>query len=160
MSGFQETERLAEIRIEADTAPPRSPEMQQELDVALFDLREENRFAPLAEAPGPYTLALGLEERALRFEITDALGAPVTSVALPRSVFREAVEDYSAVCARYLGAVRQLPPAEIETIDRDRKMIHDDGAALLARRLEPAARLDHQTARRLFTVLAALCPPA
>ncbi|MEO0621528.1 MAG: UPF0262 family protein [Pseudomonadota bacterium] len=156
MSGFSSTDRLAEVLLEDAAAPPRSPEMQQELDVALYDLREENHFRPIAEASGPFRLLITRTERGVVFEIADALGAPVASISMPPSALREAVEDYTAICERYFGAVRKLPPAEIEAIDSDRKAIHDDGAALIARRLEPAARLDHATARRLFTVICAL----
>lgn len=157
--GFGPDDRLASVRLDEGAAPARSPELQQELDVALYDLGEENRCRPVAEAAGPFALVLAREERALRLEIADAAGRPVAVAALPVSAVRDTVADYAAVCERYYGAVRRLPPAEIEAIDADRKAIHDEGAALVAERLAPAVRLDHRTARRLFTVVAVLCPP-
>lgn len=159
MSGFAETDRLAKVHLVEGNAPPRTPEMQQELDVALYDLAEENRFRPAEGGTGPFTLTIAREERALTLSATDPEGAPVASIALPLGALRETVADYAAVCARYVGAVRHLPPAEIEAIDQDRKAIHDEGAEALTRRLAPAAEIDHATARRLFVLVAALCPP-
>jgi len=52
--------------------------------------------------------------------------------------------------------VKTLPPSQIETIDMARRGIHNEGARVLAERLEGKADVDHDTARRLFTLICVL----
>ncbi|MEL6198003.1 MAG: UPF0262 family protein, partial [Pseudomonadota bacterium] len=73
MKDFVETDRLSAVRLIEDKPRARTPEIQQELDVALFDLMEENRFRVVprdgeAVSPGPYILGIGMAERMLKLE--------------------------------------------------------------------------------------------
>jgi len=52
--------------------------------------------------------------------------------------------------------VKNLPPAQIETIDMARRGIHNEGARILEERLEGKADVDTDTARRLFTLICVL----
>ena len=47
-------------------------------------------------------------------------------------------------------------PSQIEAIDMGRRGLHDEGAALLAERLDGKIECDFDTARRLFTLITAL----
>ena len=66
------------------------------------------------------------------------------------------VKDYWAICASYFDAVKNMPPSQIETIDMARRGIHNEGARILAERLEGKAEIDSDTARRLFTLICVL----
>ncbi len=66
------------------------------------------------------------------------------------------VKDYWAICESYYDAVKNMPPSQIETIDMARRGIHDEGARILGERLEGKAEIDHDTARRLFTLICVL----
>ena len=47
-------------------------------------------------------------------------------------------------------------PAQIEAVDMGRRGLHNEGAELLKARLEGKVGIDHETARRLFTLVCAL----
>jgi uncharacterized protein (UPF0262 family) len=149
-------DRLIGVEIDEAGLPAPTPEMEQERQVALFDLLEGNRFRPLAPAVvpgGPYRLTLGQRDRRLTLALTTEGGEAVTSFSLSLAPFEQVVRDYYAICDAYVDAVRRLPPAEIEAIEEGRRAIHDVGAALVLERLEGNAEIDMPTARRLFTLV-------
>ncbi len=159
---MEETDRLACVVLLEDRPAPRPPEVQQEIDIALFDLSESNHFRLLprsdgTEPPGgPYSLTIGMPDRKLVFDLTTGDGRPAASFHLSLSPFRTAITDYLAICAQYADAVKTLPPAKIEAIDMGRRGLHDAGADIVLERLEGKAETDRETARRLFTLIAAL----
>ena len=161
MSDFAETDRLAGVELKEERRRPRTPEIQQELDVALYDLMERNRFRlPGRESgevpPGPYRLGIGMADRMLVMEIETEAGEPVTQFHLSLSPLRGVIKDYFAICESYFDAVKRLPPSRIEAIDMGRRGIHNEGARILHERLEGKIDTDMDTARRLFTVVCAL----
>lgn len=158
MTRFADTDRLDRVTLHEENPPARSPEAQQDLDVALYDLGETNRFRLTAEdAPqGPYALALGMTGRLLMLRIESASGETIQEMHLSLSTLRPCLKDYAAICESYVGAVSATTRAQIETIDMARRAIHDEGSTLLMERLEDRIATDFDTARRLFTVVAAL----
>ena len=151
------TARIAHIEIDAPDLPKPTPEVEQERAVAIFDLLEDNRFAPVAEdAPeGPYDLTLAIRDGRLAFEIATQAG-PAGAFHLAFGPFRQVVKDYWQICEAYFDAVKKLPPSQIEAIDMARRGIHDEGARILTERLDGKAEMDHPTARRLFTLICVL----
>ena len=158
---FGPQDRLARVELREDRARARTPEIQQELDVAMHDLGEDNRFRPLPAGgagvpPGPYALGLGMAERQLALEVTTEEGTLVLAHRMSITPLRRAIKDYYVICESYYDAVKRLPPEQIEAIDMGRRGVHDEGARLLLERLEGRVETDHATARRLFTVICAL----
>ena len=161
MSEFAETDRLARVRLRESRPRARTPDIQHELDVAIYDLTEENRFrVPGRERgevpPGPYLLDIGMADRMLVMEIATESGDPVTSFHLSLSPLRGVIKDYFAICESYFDAVKRLPPSRIEAIDMGRRGVHNEGARILHERLQGKVETDMDTARRLFTVICAL----
>ena len=149
--------RIAHIELDDSALPPPTPEIEQERRVAMFDLLEQNAFAlPDGRHPGPYRLGLGIREKRLVFDLTGEDGAQAAQFQLALGPFRQVVKDYFQICESYFEAVKNLPPIRIETIDMARRGIHDEGARVLEERLEGKAVLDHDTARRLFTLICVL----
>jgi len=66
------------------------------------------------------------------------------------------VKDYFLMCESYYGAIRTRSPSEIEAIDMGRRGLHDEAATTLIERLDGKIDIDFDTARRLFTLIAAL----
>ena len=66
------------------------------------------------------------------------------------------MKDYFTVCESYYAAIRTASPSRIEAIDMGRRALHDEGSNLLKDRLAGKVELDHNTARRLFTLLCVL----
>jgi uncharacterized protein (UPF0262 family) len=133
----------------------RPPEIEQERQVAIYDLLEDNNFRPKGSPGGPYHLILATEENRLVFDVRLADGGAHGRILLSLTPFHRVLRDYRQVCESYYAAIRSAP-ARIEAIDMGRRGLHDDGSNLLRERLEGKIELDFDTARRLFTLLAAL----
>jgi len=161
MTGFAETDRLLKVTLSEDRPRARTPEIQHELDVAIYDLIEENQFriAPRdgqPVPPGPYELGIGMAERMLVMDVRTADGQPAAALHLSLSPLRGIIKDYFAICESYFDAVKRLPPSRIEAIDMGRRGIHNEGARILIERLDGKIETDEATARRLFTLICAL----
>lgn len=161
MSDFTPTDRLSRVDLVEDRPRARTPEIQQELNVAIYDLTEENRFKPLPRegqeiANGPYVLGIGMAERMLVMDIRTEHGEQVQELHLSLSPLRGIIKDYFAICEQYFDAVKRLPPSRIEAIDMGRRGLHNEGSEILRDRLAGRVETDQDTARRLFTVICAL----
>lgn len=153
-------QKLVKVEVDEASLSSATQEQENERKVAIFDLLEENHFAPVApegyEPVGPFSLKLLADENRLVFDITDdATGASVQHI-LSISPFRQVLKDYFEICKAYFQAVKELPPSQIEAIDMGRRGIHNEGARILEERLEGKVELDHDTARRLFTLISAM----
>lgn len=158
---MNDNNRLVEVILDETGLPAPTPEIEQERRVAIYDLLEENSFAPVARgdaaAPtGPFRLNLSIIERRLVFEILNESKEKLGEFHLSLSPFRQVIKDYFQICESYFDAVKRLPPAQIEAIDMGRRGIHDEGSRVLLERLEGKVELDHKTARRLFTLICVL----
>ncbi|MBX3564314.1 MAG: UPF0262 family protein [Sphingomonas sp.] len=152
--------RIIDVTLDERTILWRSADIEQERRIAIFDLLEENQFAPQREHAdgyaGPYRLHLRVEEGRLALEIRREDGAPLETLVLGLARFRRPIRDYFAICDSYYQAIRNASPAQIETIDMARRGIHNDAAELLRERLEGKIHVDFDTARRLFTLICVL----
>lgn len=155
-AGDSEEGRLVEIVIDESAAVRRSPEVAHERRVAIHDLIEQNSFRLVQGPAGPYRLRLRMEENRLIFEITSGQEGEPERVALPVQPFRRIIKDYFLVCETYYAAIKTAPPSRIEAIDMGRRGLHDEGSVMLGERLAERIAIDHQTARRLFTLLCVL----
>ena len=150
------SQRIVDITLDERSVVRWSPEVEHERRVAIFDLLEENRFAPIGIDNGPYTLHLAIEENRLAFNVSGADGTPVDKLLLPVSSFRKLVKDYFTVCESYFEAIKTASPSKIEALDMGRRGLHDEGSELLRERLADKVEIDFETARRLFTLLCVL----
>jgi len=156
MSGMQ-NQRIIEIKLDERTVVRRSPEIEHERAVAIYDLLEDNRFAPQADYTGPFIVFLTAEERTrLVMEIRDPQDSPLDRIKLPLQPFRRIIRDYFQICESYFDAIKRLSPSQIETIDMARRGIHNEGSEILIERLKDKVEIDMDTARRLFTLLCVL----
>ncbi|HEX6443359.1 MAG TPA: UPF0262 family protein [Stellaceae bacterium] len=153
-------QRLATVTLDERTVVRRSPAIENERNAAITDLLKENRFAPQSGLAGPFHLHLAVKENRLIMEIRCATdGAPdgsAETIMLPLAPFRRIVKDYFLVCESYYDAVRAKSLDQLEAIDVGRRSLHDEGSALLAERLAGKVAMDHDTARRLFTLICVL----
>lgn len=150
-------QKIAHIQLDEKTMVRRKPEVEHERNIAIYDLMEENYFAPQGgDFTGPYRLHLSLEDNRLVFDVRSEADAALTQVPLPLKQFQSLVKDYFLVCESYYSAIKTATPSQIEAIDMGRRGIHDEGARILTERLDGKIETDHETARRLFTVICAL----
>jgi uncharacterized protein (UPF0262 family) len=153
--------RIARVEIENPGVVRYHPDVEREIQVAIYDLVETNLFAPVPEhfgsaAVGPFDLVLRAQGRQLVFDVAAADGAPVGAVPLPLTPFRKTIKDYFTVCESYYDAIRTASPSQIEAIDMGRRGLHNEGSERLRELLANKIEIDHDTARRLFTLICAL----
>jgi uncharacterized protein (UPF0262 family) len=149
-------QRITKILLDERTVLRRNADIEHERAVAIFDLLEENSFAPVGGMPGPFHLHLGIEENRLVLDIRSTAEEPIERVLLPLTPFRSIVKDYFLVCDTYFKAIRNASPSRIEAIDMGRRALHNEGSELLRERLAERVAVDLNTARRLFTLLCVL----
>ncbi|ODP38109.1 UPF0262 family protein [Sphingomonas turrisvirgatae] len=152
--------RIIDVTLDERTILWRSADIEQERRIAIFDLIEENSFAPQRAYPdgyaGPYRIALSVQEGRLGLEIKREDDSHLETLILGLARFRRPIRDYFAICDSYFQAIRQATAQQIETIDMARRGIHDEAARLLMERLEGKIAIDFATARRLFTLICVL----
>jgi uncharacterized protein (UPF0262 family) len=149
--------RIAGVTLDEESIGRSGPDIEHERAIAIYDLIEQNVFAPEGiEATGPFTLHLGITSNRLMFDIRDQGGAAVVTHLLSLTPFRRIVKDYFMICDSYYQAIRTATPDKIEALDMGRRGIHDDGSRTLQERLKGKVRIDHETARRLFTLITVL----
>ncbi len=150
------TQRIANITMDEKSVVRRSPQVEHEQKVAIFDLLEENKFAPAGGFTGPYHLHMRIEEDRLVFDIRNEEENPLGEIALSARSFRRIIKDYFLVCESYFDAIKTKAPSQIEAIDMGRRGLHNEGADLLRDRLDGKVEIDLDTARRLFTLICVL----
>lgn len=152
--------RIIDIELDSHTIAWRNADVEQERRIAIFDLLEENHFAPQRPQAdgyaGPYKVVLRVEEGRLAIDIRREDGSPLELLILGLARFRRSVKDYFAICDSYFQAIRQSTPQQIETVDMARRAVHNEAAELLRERLEGKIDVDFDTARRLFTLICVL----
>lgn len=148
--------RIVQIHLDERSVVRRRPEIEHERAVAIFDLLEENHFAPAGGAAGPFVLRLSIEEDRLVIDIHDETDAPLDRLTVATLPFRKLIKDYFTVCESYYQAIRTATPSRIEAIDMGRRALHNEGSELLKARLADKVELDENTARRLFTLICVL----
>jgi len=151
-----EKQRIVNIFLDEKSLVRRAAHVEHERKVAVYDLLEDNHFAPVGDDRGPYTLKLGIEDNRLVFDIRTEGGDKLDRFTLPLNSFRKIVKDYFIVCESYLEAIKTAPPSRIEALDMGRRGLHNEGSDILRDRLEGKVDIDKRTARRLFTLICVL----
>ena len=148
--------RIVAVTLDEESIGRSGPDIEHERAIAIYDLIEENVFAPE-----------GAGERAVHASHRDH-GQPadvrypprgrhaVVAHLLSLTPFRRIVKDYFMICDSYYQAIRTATPDKIEAIDMGRRGIHDEGSRTLQERLNGKVRIDFETARRLFTLICVL----
>jgi uncharacterized protein (UPF0262 family) len=148
--------RIIHIELDERTVVRRSPEVEHERAVAIYDLIEENVFTPVNADCAELRLHLSIQENRLHFDIRDLADEAIARVVLPLTPFRRVVRDYFQVCESYYDAIKRLTPSQIEAIDMGRRGLHDDDSRMLMERMADKVEMDFGTARRLFTLICVL----
>ena len=149
-------QRLVAVTLDESSIGRSGPEVEHERAVAIYDLIEDNSFAPAAHDGGPYMLQLSITENRLAFDIRAEDGTPVMAHLLSLTPFRRIVKDYFLICDSYYAAIRTASPEQIESIDMGRRGLHNEGSELFMERLKHKVEMDVDTARRLFTLICVL----
>lgn len=147
--------RLTAITLDEKTIRRANSNVQHEREVAIYDILDANEFRLDGRDDGPYALNIALVEDRLVMTVRNEADAEVAFV-LSLTPLRRVMKDYFLVCDTYYQAIRTAPPSRIQAIDMGRRALHDEGSRLFSERLKGKITVDHDTARRLFTLICAL----
>ena len=156
MSGGTKDARLVAVTLDEGSIGRSGPDIEHERAVAIYDLIEENSFAPVDHDEGPYALRIGIKENRLVLDIRRENDKPVIAHLLSLSPFKGIVKDYFMICDSYYAAIRTATPDKIEAIDMGRRGLHDEGSRILQDAIKRKVTVDFDTARRLFTLICVL----
>ncbi|MGF1651236.1 MAG: UPF0262 family protein [Hyphomicrobiaceae bacterium] len=156
VDGRHRTGRLIDIRLDGQSIRRMHPNVEHEREVAIYDLLDENSFQLAGREGGPYRLTLALVDDRLALRVHDEAETEIATHILALSPFRRVMRDYFAICETYYEAIKTAPPSRIQAIDMGRRGLHNEGSALLIERLQGKIEVDHDTARRLFTLICTL----
>ena len=150
-------DRIVQIALDRKTLVSRSPEVEHERAVAIYDLLEKNLFVPVGDFTGPFRVELSLQgANRLIFDIQDESENSQGVIAISLTPFQRIIRDYYKICESYFDAIKRLSPSQIETFDMARRGVHNEGSKVLQDRLSDKVEMDFPTARRLFTLLCVL----
>ena len=148
--------RITALELDQKSIVRWSPQVEHERSVAIFDLLEGNHFKLVDGAKGPYSVVLSLRESSIVLAVSpEASGEPV-EVVLTTRAFRRVIKDYFMICDSYFQAIKGATPSRIESIDMARRGLHNEGSDILREALDGRVEIDHDTARRLFTLVCVL----
>ena len=82
---------------------PASAPVEHERKAALYDLVDENHFALVEDAEGPYELRLGIVETRLVFDVGSKTGEPVAKFELPLAPLSKIMRNYFVVYDTFLA---------------------------------------------------------
>jgi uncharacterized protein (UPF0262 family) len=148
--------RLVSITLDDASIGRGNANTEHEREVAIYDILDANTFVVEGRDDGPYALKLSIVEDRLVFTVDTEPSTGEHSFLLSLSPLRRVMKDYFLICESYYNAIRTAPPSKIQAIDMGRRGLHDDGSRQLMERLKGKITVDHDTARRLFTLICAL----
>jgi uncharacterized protein (UPF0262 family) len=148
--------RLVAVTLDESSIGRSNADVEHERVTAIYDLIEENSFAPVGHGGGPYALNISLKDNRLVLDIREEGGKPVIAHLLSLTPFKRIIKDYFLICDSYYAAIRSAAPARIEAIDMGRRGLHDEGSRILQDAIGRKIKVDFDTARRLFTLVCVL----
>jgi uncharacterized protein (UPF0262 family) len=149
-------QRLVKLTLDENSIGRSSADVEHERAVAIYDLLQDNSFAPIGHDGGPYALHLAVVGNRLVLDVRTADDSAVVTHHLSLTPLKRLVKDYFMICDSYYQAIRTSTPSQIEAIDMGRRALHNEGSELLMERLKNKVHLDHDTARHLFTLITVL----
>jgi uncharacterized protein (UPF0262 family)/protein-tyrosine-phosphatase len=158
----EKTDHLVNVTLDPSTITSINYDEMHERKMAIFDLVEKNAFYPArVNVTGPFALHLSIMGNYLLFDIRNPdTYQPIVAHYLSLSPFRSLIRDYFRVREHYFEAIKSAQPFQIEAVDMGRRGLHNEAADFLIERLKNKIIMDHDSARRLFTLICAIQPYA
>ena len=147
---------VVSVALDTGTIVAFHPSVVHERDVAIRDLLHENVFVPLSGATGPWHLDLSIQDNRIVFDAKH-INQDISEIfRLSPRTLTPIIRSYFDICRSYTQALSSRQPHQIEAIDMGRRGLHNEGAEALQKSLSRAFTTDHDTARRLFTLVCVL----
>ena len=149
--------RINALSLPSDLQASGLSQTQQEQYAALKDLLSYSHFQPHNDNSGPYDLSLSVEENRLVIRMRNAAEQDLSMLVLSLSPYRRLIQDYFLMMQSYEKARQdQIGFEKLEALDMGRRGLHNEGADLVIARLKNHVEMDHETARRFFSLICLL----
>jgi len=143
---------IKQVRIDDALWDSAHPTRRHDWRVSIADLVDKERLGQ----EGEHTLYITLEgKHAVVLSTFDEQGVPRDVREIEYAHLRAHIEEYLAIIRRIESADVNDSSSVMHTLDMAKKVVHDAGAATLARLL-PSFATDHEAYRRLFSLILAV----
>jgi uncharacterized protein (UPF0262 family) len=142
---------IRDIRIDDALWGAASRVRREDWRISIAELTRE----PALGSEDEHVLHLGSARHAVVLATFDEQGAPLAVYEVARAELKHHVDEYLAIIHRMQSGESSDFSASMHTLDMAKKVVHDAGARTLARTL-PTLAPDHETYRRLFSLLVAI----
>ena len=128
-----------------------------ERQAAIHDLINENSFSINEDdIGGPYIIEIEISDNVLIVKITNDNQSYSKDHRIPINSLKKTVKIYHSACNLYFDSIKKGSIDKIEEIEKNRRNIHNEGANKLLKITESNFTMDHNTSRRMFTLLYSL----
>ena len=150
----QEINFINKINLKPNKIDQVSEFISYERQAAIHDLINENSFLVKEKSiNGPYNLNIEINNNVLLINITNEELTFSTDFRIPINSLRRIVKIYDASCKLYFNSIKEGSIEKIEEIEKNRRKIHNEGADKFIEITKNKFEMDHNTARRMFTLL-------
>ena len=130
--------------------------MATEQERAIEDLCAQGKLSFHNYNHPPYHIDLSIYNKQLVLKAVDEQGNERPHLVLSLSPYRSIIKDYFMMIESYEQARQDGQEQKLEPIDMARRGLHNEAADLMIERLKDKIAMDHDTARRLFTLICVL----
>ena len=128
-----------------------------ERQAAIHDLINENSFSINEDdIDGPYVIEIEISDNVLIVKIANDNQSYSKDHRIPINSLKKTVKIYHSACNLYFDSIKKGSIDKIEEIEKNRRNIHNEGANKLINITESNFTMDHNTSRRMFTLLYSL----
>ena len=128
-----------------------------ERQAAIHDLINENSFSINEDdIGGPYVIEIEISDNVLIVKITNDNQSYSKDHRIPINSLKKTVKIYHSACNLYFDSIKKGSIDKIEEIEKNRRNIHNEGANKLLKITQSNFTMDHNTSRRMFTLLYSL----
>ena len=128
-----------------------------ERQAAIHDLINENSFSINEDnIDGPYIIEIEVNDNVLIVNITNDNQSYSHDQRVPINSLKKTVKFYHTACNLYFDSIKKGSIDKIEEIEKNRRNIHNEGADQLIKITKSHFTMDHNTSRRIFTLLYSL----
>mgnify|MGYP001230566966 CR=1 FL=1 len=128
-----------------------------ERQAAIHDLIADNNFSIKKDnVNGPFVLEIKIENNALILDVTNEDNSIENNYRISINSLKKTVKLYHNACNLYFNSIKDGSIEKIEDIEKNRRDIHNEGADKFLKLINKDLIIDHNTARRLFTLLYSL----
>lgn len=143
---------LEEVRIDDRTWEDADEPRRHEYRLAIQEMLSDEGLSFPEDAR---TLAVTLGQQGIVLALLTGTGEPIAQAEVPRSALSPHVAEYVDIVRQLERAQRGGGSASVEALDMAKKLAHDDAARTLRRICRPLSA-DHDTCRRIWTLLLTL----